>query len=374
MATMLPAVPNSLGRLSEVYESCLLSVLEKDNPLGLPKSKSACVVLVDGLGLGNLKSASAYARFLFEAQIGTKPLYCGFPTTTATSIVSFATGKESGEHGFIGYRVYDRSRARPINFLNDLVDDLDPLRFQKLETVSEKAKRLGVRSYVVGPASYATSGFTKATMRGAIYVAADKIADRFSKASELLSKPGNLVYLYIPELDQAAHRFGTASVEWLNLLENLDSEVRVFSESIPRNAIAVLTADHGIVDVPKSQHIYLDEHEDLFNDLVMVGGDPRVAYLYWPEGLDLKSKISEISKRFEGKLAVLTPTELVQLGWFSPIVDSAKNWVPDLVLVCVQNGAIYHKGFAKSKSLEMVGQHGSWSKMEREVPLLLLRG
>jgi predicted AlkP superfamily pyrophosphatase or phosphodiesterase len=374
MATMLPAVPNSLGRLSELFESSLLSVLQEKNSLNLPSSKSACVVLVDGLGVGNIKSASAYARFLSEALIGTKPLYCGFPTTTATSIVSLATGKESGDHGFIGYRVFDRSISRPINFLNDLVDDLDPLKYQQLETISERAKNLGVACYVVGPASYATSGFTKATMRGAIYVSAEKISDRFSRAAELLSKTGNLVYLYIPELDQAAHRFGTSSNEWLNLLENLDSDVRSFSKEIPKNALVVLTADHGIVDVPKSQHIYLDEHEDLFEDLVMVGGDPRVAYLYWPEGFDLNSKIPEIEQRFEGKLAVLTASELVQSGWLTSIVESAKSWVPDLILVCVQNAAVYHRHFAKAKSLEMVGQHGSWSKQEREVPFIILRG
>ena len=373
MATMLPAVPKSLGRLSEVFESCLLSVLAKPNPLKLKPSQSACVILVDGLGSGNIRSAPAYARFLNESLNGTQPLYSGFPTTTATSLVSLATAKPSGDHGFIGYRVFDRNKNRAINFLNDLENELDPLEYQGLETVSERSNNQGIKSHVVGSSAYEKSGFTKATMRGSSYVSADRISDRFSKALDLLSKPGNLIYLYIPELDQAAHRFGTQSIQWLALLEELDAEVRAFSKKIPKKTLAIVTADHGIVDVSKNEHIYLDQHEDLFADLLMVGGDPRVAYLYWPEAYDFSEKIDAISKRFEGKILALTPAELVEAGWLSDLRDNSASWVPDLVLVCIQNGAIYHRGFAKAKSLEMIGQHGSWSKKEREVPMIVLR-
>lgn len=374
MATMLPAVPKSLGRLSEVFESCLLSIQSLPNPLRISPSKSACVVLVDGLGVGNISAASAHARFLSQQLESSVPIFSGFPTTTASSITSLATGLESGQHGFLGYRVYDRAKSRAINFLNDLGDDLNPLEYQPAITISERAGSIGVSCYVVGSATYATSGFTKATMRGAKYISAEKLSDRFRLATELLAKPGNLVYLYIPELDQAAHRFGTNSLNWINLLEDVDSEVKSFSEKLPSKTTAVVTADHGIVDVSKSQHIYLDEYEEHFSDLLMVGGDPRVAFLYWPEGTDVSARKIAIASLFEGKLAVVTPAELEKAGWFSEIGPHSKNWIPDLVLVCLHSSAIYHRGFAKAKSLEMIGQHGSWSRMEREVPFIVLRG
>jgi hypothetical protein len=32
---------------------------------------------------------------------------------------------------------------------------------------------------------------------------------------------------------------------------------------------------------------------------------------------------------------------------------------------------VYHRGFAKQKSLEMIGQHGGMTKAEWEIPLLI---
>jgi hypothetical protein len=64
--------------------------------------------------------------------------------------------------------------------------------------------------------------------------------------------------------------------------------------------------------------------------------------------------------------------ELVYAGWYQPLSASAENLAPDLVLLPKADRVIYHRDFAKAKSLEMVGQHGGMSKAEWEVPLLVL--
>jgi len=370
LALMLPSVPKSSGRLSEAYLSAFLALSGTKNPLSLATKSSYLVVLVDGLGVANIKGAGAHARFLNSMLVGAQSLFAGFPTTTASSLASFATGKENGEHAFIGYRIYDRKRQLAINLLNDLGDKLDPGIYQDLETISELAKAKGLRPVSIGPSEYEQSGFTMATMPASLYLSASSIEERFAKALAELKKPGSLIYLYIPELDQLAHRFGSTSMQWLVKIEELDSILASSMQKLPKTAGAILSADHGVIDVPKSDHIYLDEFSCL-DDLELIGGDPRVGYLYFPDGSDLLLKRQQLSEQLSGLVDVVDIAELIEAGWLAPLSEAAKSVAPDLVLLAKGNRVIYHRKFAKVKSLEMVGQHGGMSKAEWEVPLIV---
>jgi hypothetical protein len=370
LASMLPSVPKSFGRLSEANLSAFLALQGKLNPLGLPARKSYVVILIDGLGAANIKSAGAHASFLNSKLATSKTLFSGFPTTTASSLASLATGKDNGTHAFLGYRVFDRQRGKAINLLNDLGQELPPREFQNLETISEMALGAGLRVLTVGPAEYADSGFTKATMPESKYLSAKTIEERFLVARRELSTPGSLLYLYVPELDQLAHRFGVSSGKWLETIEELDSVVGKFISAIPKGAGAILTADHGVLDVQKSGHIFLDEFESL-KDILMIGGDPRAGYLYLESGTDLEAKRSRISAELSGLVDVVTVAELVEAGWLEPLSETAKRIAPDLVLLPRNERVIYHRDFAKAKSLEMIGQHGGMTKAEWEVPLLV---
>ena len=370
LGSMLPSVPNSFGRLSEAYLSALLALDGKPNPLTLPARQSYAVILVDGLGVANIKAAGGHAGFLNQKLNHSKSLFSGFPTTTATSLASFATGKQSGEHAFIGYRVYDRSISKAINLLNDLGHELTPRKYQDAQTISEQAVALGKNVITVGPGEYADSGFTQATMPAAKYLAAKTIEERFEIARSEIAKPGSLVYLYVPELDQIAHRFGSQSQNWLNTIESLDSTLLSFTKSLPKGAGAILTADHGVIDVAQTSHVYLEDFESL-EDLLMIGGDPRVAFLYFELGTDLVTKRQNIESEIGAQVDVATVQELVESGWYQPLTEAALRVAPDLVLLPKGNRVVYHRGFAKVKSLAMIGQHGGMSKAEWEIPLLV---
>jgi predicted AlkP superfamily pyrophosphatase or phosphodiesterase len=370
LALMLPSVPKSFGRLSEANLSAFLALQGKTNPLGLPLRKSYAVILIDGLGVFNIRSAGAHAGFLSNKLASSKSLFSGFPTTTASSLASLATGKENGSHAFLGYRVFDKQRGKAINLLNDLGLEFAPREYQDQETISELAAEAGINVLTVGPSEYSDSGFTKATMPKSKYLAAKTIEERFAITRRELAKPGNLIYLYVPELDQLAHRFGVASNKWLETIEDLDSIVSKFASSIPKGAGAILTADHGVIDVPKSSHIYLDEFESL-KEILMIGGDPRAGFLYLDADSDLIEKRSVISEELAGLVDVVTVEELVAAGWLGPLSVTAERIAPDLVLLPKSDRVIYHRDFAKPKSLEMIGQHGGMSKAEWEIPLLV---
>jgi hypothetical protein len=371
LALMLPSVPKSFGRLSEAYLSALLALDGKQNPLSLTPKQSYAVILVDGLGVSNIKAAGGHAGFLNQKLANSKTLFSGFPTTTATSLASFATGKQSGEHAFIGYRVFDCQSSRAINLLNDLGTDLPPRKYQDLETISERGAALGKRMLTIGPAEYEASGFTQATMPASQYLPAKSLEDRFEIAVSELAKPGSLIYLYIPELDQLAHRFGTSSQKWLNTIEELDSVIGRFAKLLPKSAGAILTADHGVIDVPKTSHIYLDEYESMQN-LLMIGGDPRVGFAYFESNVDLELKRANVEAELGSLVDLASVQELVDAGWYQPLTPTASALAPDLILLPKGERVVYHRDFAKPKSLVMIGQHGGMSKAEWEVPLISL--
>ena len=368
--SMLPSVPKSFGRLSEAYLSALLALDGNPNPLSLAPKQSYVVILVDGLGVANIKAAGGHAGFLNQKLANSKSLFSGFPTTTATSLASLATGKQSGEHAFIGYRVFDRKISKPINLLNDLGSDLPPRKYQELQTISEQGIALGKRVVTVGPGEYEGSGFTQATMPASKYLPAKVFEERFEIARSELAKPGTLIYLYIPELDQLAHRFGTSSQKWLNAIEELDSVLGGFAKTIPKSAGAILTADHGVIDVPRESHVYLEQYESM-QDLLMIGGDPRVGFAYFETDVDLILKRSSIEAELGALVDVASVQELVEAGWYQPLSATAMSLAPDLILLPKADRVIYHRDFAKPKSLEMIGQHGGMSKAEWEVPLLV---
>ena len=285
---------------------------------------------------------------------------------------SFCTGLKAGSHGMVGYQVLDRQVGANLNLLTGIGSAAEARKWQAQETVSEKAAAQSVSCYFVGPAEYQDSGFTNATMREAIYVPAKTIEDRVVAAQKILNgKESALVYLYVPELDQRAHAFGSKSGEWVEKLEDLDLAIRQLTKALPSNVGVLLTADHGIVDVATERHIYLDEFP--LAGLVSVGGDPRVLFLYFDQsaGDSPSPELVEALQQFVGKRAIAaTRSQVVDAGWYGQVSEEALSRMPEVFLIANGETALYHRDYAKPKSLRMVGQHGAISDDELFVPLL----
>jgi predicted AlkP superfamily pyrophosphatase or phosphodiesterase len=365
---MLPSPPKTLGMLGDVLISALQSVQGLPNALELQGKRSVCVILVDGLGSANLKAAGAHAGFLNSQK--SIPASCYYPATTATSIVSFATGMPPWETGFLGYQVFDRLEGTKRNLLTGWESYEQAQEFQSKQTISEQAFNQGIDFYTIAPAAYENSGFTAATMRGARFLGTKSIQERFEAAKKLMAtKESKLIYLYVPELDQAAHAKGWKSNEWLNLLESLDSEISGLARGLGKNAGLIVTADHGVIDVQSADQIYLDEiiSED---ELIDVGGDTRGLFLYLKDAERYEAVIEVLESRLSDSCYILTAKQLVQAGYWKP--TSFTHLLPEIIVLAKKEVALYHRSFAKRKSLEMIGHHGSVSPAELSIPLITI--
>lgn len=369
---MLPAIPGTFGRLTDVFASALGAISGVDNRLNLRPARRVICVLVDGLGSQNLKAAAGHAPFLNQAMARTKPISCGFPTTTATSITSFGTGVSAGVHGLVGYKLFDRTAQVAFNLLNGWDSARTPEAWQTQQTVSERAINAGVGSFFIGPKAYEGSEFTRATMRGAKYLPAKGIDDRFEAAARLLrtEKSDFLAYLYVPELDQTAHAIGVASGKWLQDLEDLDASVRNLAAALGKQDALLVTADHGVLDVPANQHIYLDEFGLDWSRVADVSGDPRVNFIYLHDANEAEQVASELQIGLGDKALALTRAQVVAAGWYPNITDATLRRLPEVFALATKNVALYHREYAPAASLNMIGQHGALSSVELSVPLL----
>lgn len=367
MPTMLPALPQAFGNLKDVFRSAYDSINGLPNPLNLPRVKNALVIMVDGLGWENINQFPGHAPFIKKHMTKQAKGFAGFPSTTAASIVSLATGAEPSVHGFIGYRIFDREKSESVNLLTGL-DSNSVSRYLKVPNISEQTQIV-----VVSRPEYKDSGFSSATFPNARFIGEEKISRRFDLANEELnSGSGKIIYLYVPELDQTAHRFGSRSDKWVQLLELVDSELKILISTVQPNRGVVLTADHGVIDVPTEGHIYLDECDALSNRLLDVGGDPRATFLYFVPEVDIQSMKSELNVWLGESAHVVDVPELVEAGLYSSEVLAHRNITPDLVVLAGAKRVTYHRNFAKPASLNMIGQHGGVSAEETTIPIVKL--
>ncbi len=371
---MLPARQFSALRLADVLTSSLDAVCARANPLGLPSVRKAVVILADGLGVSSIRARTGHARFL-SSRLNKSSIIDGvFPATTAAGIATLTTGVEPGQHGLVGYQVLDGAHDRVVNQLTGWDDGMQPATWQRARTVFDRAADENVPSFAIGPARFVASGFTQAVLRGAHYVAANSIADRFVAARRILDdNPTALIYLYVAELDVAAHAHGWESDRWLAQLETLDSEVSSFASTLRSDEGLLLTADHGVIDVPESKHVLFDTDPSLIAGVRHLAGDPRCVQLY------LEPRQSEVTadaladawRASQGDQAwVYTRAQAVAAGLYGRVAEDVLPRIGDVIVAARKSIAYYDSRPANQKARGMIGQHGSLTDEEVRVPLI----
>ncbi len=372
MPLSLPADPPTARSLTAVLPQ-VLAALDARSEWFAP-ARSAIVVLVDGLGRGNLSARSGHARFLTSRMTKRDAARSVFPATTATALTSLFTAVPAGTHGIVGYRVrVPGTDAAPNQLKGWETDGLDPLTWQRARPLFEREAAAGRPCVVVSKARYVHTGFTQALQRGAMFLPGDSIDDRVDRAVEAAARhDGALVYLYIPELDTIGHASGWESAAWTAALEQVDSAMSRLAAAVPADVGVLVTADHGMVDVPSHRHVLLAAGDPLLTGVRIVAGEPRMLHLYAEPG-HADAVVTRWREAEGARSWVMSRDEAVTAGLFGATV--APEVAPRIgdVLVAARAGVAYYDDrLADKKPQKMIGQHGSLTDQERIVPLIRL--
>lgn len=350
--------------------------------LGLPQVRGWCVVLVDGLGWHNLTERAEHAPFLHarltadggpEAQART--LTAALPSSTATNLGYLGTAQPGGRTGMLGYTVRNPATAGLLNLVS-WNGGADPRQWQPEDTVFQQMAADGRTAASVGPWEFEDSGLTKAALRGAQYHPAQSLPARVEAALGLMRDPGvDLVYLYWGELDGIGHSRGWTSPEWAAALSALDTEMERLARRLPIGTGMLLTADHGMIDIPPtdlagmSGRIDAATHPDLAQGVDLIGGEPRFAHVYTRDPGAVADRWREV---LGDRARIYTRAQAIAAGLFGEVHPRNEEIIGDVLAVTQGSVAIMDSSQQSPESMRLVGMHGSTSSAERQVPLVVV--
>ena len=346
------------------------------DPLGLTAAlggaRRIAVLLVDGLGADLVRAHAHLAPTLAALSTPAGDVSAPCPSTTPVSLATLATGMPPGSHGILGFVTDVPGEDRLLNHVQ-WADDPDPDLWQPRRTVFEQAQAVGIAGTAVGPYAYAGSGLTRAVYRGAAYPGVVSHGDLVAAMLRSLSAtPRALVYGYVPELDLTGHVRGVDSDSWRAQLVLIDRLVEQLVDGLPDDAALLVTADHGMLDVPTDTRFDLDAHPDLDDGVRRLAGEPRARYVHARPGAE-----TDVLDRWRNVLGerawVAGREEAVASGIFGAVSDGLAARIGDVVALARGTWALTATERDPGPS-RLAAFHGSLTATELAIPLLLARG
>lgn len=364
--------------LADVFPALLHALGEPGVDFGIAPVRAAALLLIDGLGSRLLDRFAADAPFLASLP-DAGPLRTGFPSSTSISLSSLGTGLPPGVHGMVGISF----RAAPGELLDslhwttygpgrqaDLRERFPPEAMQAQPTMFERAEAAGIDVRVVSQQIFAGSGLTRAALRGGAFRGTRALGDLAAEIIDGVTGSGRqLCYGYHADLDSIGHQHGPGSRAWRMQLAQIDRLASLVVENLPSGAVLAITGDHGMVHADR---IYdADTDTNLQRGVALLGGDSRARHVYVEPGAD-----ADVLAAWRSTLGadawVVAGEQAIAEDWFGPVSDHLRDRIGDVVVAARGTAAVI-RTIAEPYIARMPGQHGSLSKDEQLVPLLLAR-
>lgn len=333
----------------------------------LPGVRHIVVLLVDALGSDQLAGHAQHAPAL-SGLLELGPLAAPFPSTTCVSLTSLGTGLPPGMHGIVGsaFRLEDGAVLTPLTWGTDP----NPIATQPEPTVLERAAAAGVVTTTAAPALHRDSGLTRAAMRGGLFPGADTAEARVrvcagAIASARASGRASLSYVYWPDLDKVGHVHGVDSPAYRAALRVVDRLVADLAVLAGPDVALLVTADHGMVDVPDDRRLDLEDRPALRRGVQTILGEPRARHVYTEPGAAAavaRTWASELGQRAQ----VLRRAEVAEL--LGPVDDWHAERIGDVVAIATEDWGLVSTRIDRIVS-GLRGQHGGLTDAEVLVPL-----
>ena len=359
--------------LSDLSQSVFssLGLPETENSLGIApnEARRECIVLIDGMGMNALKLVGSTLPIFQQLKHQTQ-LSATFPSTTSSSLTSLGTGRHVGSHGMVGYTMRVPHSGSPERLLNALKWDerVDPHMWQRQKTLFERGSEHGLKVSHVAAKRYEDTGFTRAALRGANYRGVNVIDDMVRETGLALRDSGSFAYVYINDVDDASHREGLGSEKFHSAMARAAELITKLVENLPKGSRMWITADHGMIN--RDDFCVLGKGNDLLQNVSLLGGEPRVRYLYLRPGT-IEETRSQWQDYLGDKITIYSREEAINRELFGPDVEERNiERIGDLIVIANHNFILVEPD-REELQLAMVGHHGGVTAAETEIPLLM---
>ena len=328
-------------------------------------SASAVVLVVlDGLGWKQLAERQELTPNLSSLVGG--PITTVAPSTTATALTSIATGLTPAEHGVLGYRMLMRGSVT--NMLRWATDagtrrhDVPPREFQPARAFCGQRVPYVTSQELIG------SSFSDAHLYGGIPHGYRALSSLPVVVAELVAGGASFVHAYYPGIDKIAHERGFGEFYDAELAA-ADHMVGDLLQRLPSNAVVVVTADHGQVEVG-DRLVY--PSDELLRLVELQSGEGRMRWFHSRPGAE--AELLDAAREEFGHIAwVKRRSEVIDEGWFGPrFPKPMMARLGDVVVAPFEPVSLFEA--ADTGPFELICRHGSLTEEEMLVPLIAGHG
>ncbi len=321
------------------------------------------------------------------------PLTSTFPSTTTAALTALWSGYTPAEHGFVGYQLFLREygvRSDMISFspisTRELGKEqlmqagLEPDKFLAVPSLPQTLESMGVPTYNLIEQPFTKSALSRVMIRGIRetfgFVTSSDMWVTLRAQIEKHRAERALFVAYWSAVDNISHTYGPSSdaviAEINNLAYSFEREfLSQLSPAARAGTLFLLTADHGQIDSPASRVVYLRDHPELREHLVMdFAGEPRAAYFYCRNG-ETDAAREYITSRLDDKFLVLDSQAALKAGLFGAgnVSPEVKYRIGDLIAL---PRADYYF-WDRDDEPNMLGRHGGLAEEEMLVPFIAAR-
>jgi predicted AlkP superfamily pyrophosphatase or phosphodiesterase len=346
----------------------------------LKDSRNIILLVIDGLGYNYLKDKKTLLNDYMTSSMDSV-----FLPTTACAITTFMTGVCPNQHANTGWYMLLKEFG-VLSAILPFVPRYGGYQFSEFGLDIKKIfpennffKNLRNNSYIIQPDYLINTDFNRHMTKGAkkIYYKAQNLDDFFKKTLKAIDsgKQKKYVYSYWPEFDKICHIHGVNSKKSNKHFFEIENKLMfLFRKLKGTDTTLIITADHGFINTPIKDIIYLDDHPRLKECLTLpLSGEGRVAYCY-VHPRKAKDFEAYVRKHLSKYCYCIKSEELINKGYYGLFKPNPKLYdrVGDYVLVFKENYIIKdYIGIPKKK--EHIGHHGGNSIDEMLVPLIVLK-
>jgi hypothetical protein len=361
-----PIIPAYDGACIANIAPTVLGPRDGPRPAWFPDTAGArqtVLLVIDGLGWEQLQARRHLAPTLAGLDGGA--VHAVAPTTTATGLTSITTGLPPGEHGVIGYRIVVDNEV--LNVLRWNTAAGDARRRIVPRDVQSLPPFLATRPPVVTRAEFAQSGFSAAHLGGSRQIGYRVLSTLTVEVRRLLAAGERFVYAYYDGIDKVAHEYGLDE-HYDAELAAVDDLVAALTGVLPDDAVLLITADHGQVEVGDAM---LPLHDDVLKLVRLQSGEARFRWLHARPGA--AGDLTTAAEAAHGADAwVVTVEQMRDEHWFGPQLPRVvAERLGDVALVA--SGPVGFDDPADTGPFALVCRHGSMTADEVLVPLLAAR-
>ncbi len=364
------------------------------------------LLLLDALGYDQLRTVIAeggapnLAKATASQQAFFVPATSVYPSTTTTALTTAATAYAPAQHGIMGTNVYLREIGSMVNLIGYRPSiaptntpyqsvQLNPDKLVPVPNLYQRLEQAGIRCEVVNHYLFKDSSISRFTSAASqagreFYSSYQTPVDGFSQLRRRLevnsveNRP-SFTYIYVPNVDSAAHQYGPLSPSYRAEVAALDFGLghELFEPLSGRSDIVLLlVADHG-QRYRTSNIAWLNQHPALTRMLqVPMSGENRAPYLHLKHGLEAAA-IKYINQNLEEGFLVVPKAEAIELGLFGlpgqPLGPECDDRIGDLLLVPKNDWVCRQQLTEEEPGLGMIGVHGGLSRAEMLIPFLAYR-